>query len=790
MANNEGPKRRRRRNVIQKKNRKEIADRVCNFYESTITNNQDERYERMQRYAKYRMWSRPSDWPWPDASNVAVPDMFQDSVRVQDTLHNAVMSQDPPVVARATLKADQPKEDAVNKLITHQVFTEQPGERFIGDLVESFVNDPAVTAFVPWIRERKTVSKIKLFPKIPEDLEPIDYFTQIVVDEFPEFIPEPSAAGWDWTLTPADETEDADPIHISFYTDEEDKIEMVMRKDIVVYDGPKLIVKDFDDVIYPTRSANLQSPSPSNPGGASFVILRDFPTKHEILDLIKSGYYEFGADEDTKEKIKKAKAISTESDREEQKDQFSGQEDDQGLVQDDAHSRLTRLMCFDKYDIDGDGIAEDVIFWVIKETGTLLRARLLSDVNPGTPPERPVYGESIYPVNGRYAGISMLESMEAIHDATKVLVDQIINSNDLSIASPGFYRPGGGLNPEELRIEPFTLTPMGNPDQDVAFPQIGNPQAVAQGFNLISMFGGWQDKSTMVTDMSFGQIPTGASSALRTIGGMSMIQGQSEARPERILRRLFMLLVSIWRHIHRMNQSFLPKQKQFRIAGVTGADKDPFITVNRDSISGEFQFTFAANVFNTSKAALQESLSSLMQAYVSQIAIQLGISTPDTIYNLLRDYTLAQGQDPTRYANKPNPKKKGPGIFAEEALTMVMRHQVPMGEPAEQGGYQEHLQTILKILPKMQDEGMDDIQRQVLTAYLQSVKQGVDAEVQQQQMEASAAEFQGQTAQRGPGAPVTNPQAPPNQPPAISGPEEMVDESLPTAGGGANRGEG
>jgi len=799
MAEQRGPKRRRRRHSVDSKEGKKIADRVNNFYVSEETNSSDDVDARIQRYAKYRMWQAPTDWPWDNASNAIVPDMFQDSVRVQDTLHNAVMSQIPPVGSRATSRSDKDKEKFIDELIMHQVFKEQPGERVMGETIESFVNDPAVTVFVPWVRERKPVANVQIFSPIPKDMDPSDYFTDIIMQNFPEALSTMQGAGWDWDLELASEEEGEETVKLkaAFYTSEDDRVEMVVEKTVIVYDGPKLIVKDYNDVIYPARSANLQPPSPSNPGGAPYVILRDFPTKHEILELLRSGYYDL-KDDDIEEKIRGAAQVSSEeSDTEQQKDVFAGKQEDIGLIKDKTHGRLTRLLCFDKYDIDGDGVEEDVVFWVIKETNSLVRARLLSDINPGIPPRRPIFGESFYPVQGRYAGISLLESMEGVHDAVKVLLDQVVNANDLSIASPGFYRPAGGANPEQLQIEPYSLVPLQNPDQDITFPNIGNPQAVSQGFNLMSMLGAWQDKSTMVSDMSFGQVPSGGSSALRTIGGMSLLQGQGESRPERILRRFFMLLTSIWEHIHRMNQSYLSKDKQFRVTGTPPSGSDPYISIpSRNFISGRFQFEFAANVFNTSKRSLQDSLGAVMQSLVSGIALQTGISTPDTIYNLLRDFTMAQGQDANRYMNAPNPKLKGPTLFAEEAMTQIFRGQLPIGEPAEQNGYAEHLPKMAELFGQYQAElqkgglAVPQLQQQLLQAYMQRAQQGAQAEQQEQQMLAAAQQFQqGQQGQQGqPGAPVTNPQAPPTQPPPVSGPNEMIDETLPGAGGGANTG--
>jgi len=783
---NIGPQRRRRRNAIVKDKREEVAKRVSNFYETCKWDGTKAREHRMQLYAKYRMWTSGTDFPWDNASDVPVPDMFQDSVRTQDTLHNAVMSQKPVIGAKATQRPDEEKEKAVDELIHHQVFTEQCGETAIGEMADSFCNDPAMTLFVPWIRERVPVADVKLFPEIPEDLPPAAYFDQIIQAEFPTHQSEPSGKGWDWKLTDEDDEETA----VSFYTDEEDRIEMVTKVTKVVYDGPRIFVKDFDDVIYPSRSANLQMPSASNPGGAPHVTLRDFPTKHEILGHIDSGYYDI-TDKDDITRIKKATSmLSTESDKETQKQVLSGVSEEETKVEDDLHSRLTRLMCFDKFDIDGDGKAEDVVFWVILETKTLVRARLLMDVCPGTPPRRPLFGGSFMPVTNRYAGISLLESMEGIHDTIKVMVDQSVNSTDLAIASPIFYRPSGGLNPEEYQVMPYSMLPMQNPQQDLNAPQIGNPSAVAQAFNMISMLNGWQDKTTMVTDMSFGQVPSGSSSALRTIGGMSLLQGQGEARPERILRRFFVVLTDVWRHIHRLNQSFLPKNKQFRITGAVAQGQDPYMDIpSKDALSGDFQFKFSANVFNTSKKALQESLMNLANTFISEIALQTGVVTPDDIYRMFHDLANAHGQDADRYLTAPSPRIKGPQLLAEEAITLILRDQLPVGEPLEDGGYREHLESLSKVLGMLQKAEviLTPGQQQLLNAYGSTVKQGAEREAQEQQSQQAAAKFQ-QGGQGQPGAPVTNPQAPNNQPPPISGANELIDETLPGAGGGANQG--
>lgn len=777
-------KRSRKRNMVPVDKRGAIAERVVKFYNDEITNRQPGRNARLQRYAKYRMWTQGTNWPWPDASDVSIPDMLQDSLRIQDTLHNAVLSQVPPVVSNANKEIDKDKQKTIDNLLQHQFFVENPGEQIIGDLAEAFVNDPSATVFLPWVREKKCVADIRVFDPIPEDAVPKDYFFSLVKAAFKDARKFDSTdAGWDWDVTLADDKE----VDVSFFTDEAGEVEMVTETENIVYDAPRPFVKDYDDVLYPARSANLQPPGPANPGGAPYVILRDFPILSEIKGLQDSGYYDMLSDDDLEKLGKSAPSPKGESQAAQQKDVLQGSSEKPGPPQDESHKKLTRLMCFDTFDIDGDGLCEDVVFWVILETKTLLRVRKLSDISPGSPPRRPLFGGCFLPVGGRRDGMSLLEIMEGIHDTIKVMVDQGINANDLAIASPGYYRPSGGMNPEVLRIEPFTLSPLQNPQQDVVFPQMGNAQAMGFSLNMINMLGMWQDKATMVSDLQFGQVPGGSSSALRTIGGMSLAMGQGDARPERILRRFFMILTDVYAHMHRLNQNFLPKGKEFRIVGFVRPDQNPYVKIDTpDNIQGEYNFSFDANAFNTSKQALQQALKNIMGVLINPLTIQLGVVGPDEIYNMLSDYVKAMGQNAPRYVKPSTPDADEPQILAEEAISEIMRNQAPVGRPLESGGAQEHMQKLVAFMESDDFGHLTKAQVDLFRQYLLQVRQSLMAQSQQQSLVAHAGTFAQQANQQGPGAPPTLPPQLPGPPAPVSGPAELQNEKLPGSGGGAN----
>ncbi len=85
-----------------------------------------------------------------------------------------------------------------------------------------------------------------------------------------------------------------------------------------------------------------------------------------------------------------------------QKDDLQGTSD---IVDydDHDHKTLTRYMCFDLYE------GKDVIWWVIRETSTLLKAAQLTELYPANHQDA-VRGSVVLPVKGRRLGVSYLEN--------------------------------------------------------------------------------------------------------------------------------------------------------------------------------------------------------------------------------------------------------------------------------------------------------------------------------------------------------------------------------------------
>jgi hypothetical protein len=757
-----------------------VANRVIKFFDEDEQDRREDRERRLQRYAKFRQWTEGKTWPWEGASDCAVPDITTDVLRTEDTLHNAVMSTRPAVVSEAIRKDNEDKQRTIDALLDAQFFIDQPGEKVVEEMTDTFVMDGVTTVFVPWIEETRKVSERRVFPAIPFETLPTEHFEQILAETHPDSdrsrMGDESAKdyGWDWIVS-----QDGEDKTVKFYT-EDDEVVMIVQGEVTVFDGPRTLVKEYEEVFHPVRCANLQPPSPSNPGGAPHVILVDYPSVDEILDLQRKDFYDLVSKKDV-ENLENVSRDTTREAAKKQTDAFQGKHDER-RPSEPMHGTLTRLTCFDVYDADGDGIAEDVVWWVILETKQLLRARLMTEVYPFKRPRRPFAEGNFLPVKGRREGISLPELMEGLHDVMKETLDQSIDNGTLTNSPFFFYRPTSNLKPEVIRPWPGDGIPINDPKNDVFFPNMQN-NSQAWAMNMLAFLTQQKERLTLQGDLQSGRVPAGKASALRTVGGIERIQAMGEARPERILRRFFMMLTDVFRMMHELNRKFLPDGKQYRIAGVVAKNDDPYGQIEKASeIDIDAEFDFSANFQNSSKTALQQSLMSVAGVVISPLTMQLGIVGPDEVFRLVRDIVNAFGQGTNSgYVSEPTPGAGQPRILAEEALTQIINLQIPEGLPAEAGGPREHLQRLIELI---RDEGWqataENIPQHVpiLEQYMKNIRDLVAQQQQQEQLAQAAQQFGGQPGQPGrpPEAPIDTSTSPLQQ-------NELSDESLPGAQG-------
>ena len=764
--------------------RNKIAHRVVDMVRKDIENHSRDRDWRMQRYAKLRQWSEGKSLPWEDASDVALPDMQIHSLSVQDALFNASVSTRPTVIAKP-LSAKRERGDRVDSLLDTQFYLENPGEQFISSSISQFVNEGVCQAYIPWIRETRPVSDVHIFPPVPRGALPREYFVTKLQEFWPtsqkwnHFLTE-DRDGWDWRIEHNDDAEEADK-HVAFYTRKDKKVEMEIRTEVVVHDGPRPINLTYDEIITPVNAANLQAPSPSNPGGAAHVTMTRPITVDEIGRLQRNGFFDLITPEQVEE-LERTTENSDQKDTQQQKRTIQGQSEPSGQI-DETHGKLTLLTCFDLFDLRGDGVNEDVIWWVIREKNLLLKAKRMTEMFPLTPPRRPFAEASFIEVEGFREGIGVPEILEGMHDLRKETLDLAMDAHTLETFKWGFYRATSQANPEVLRMNPGEFYPTSDPSRDFQIADMGQSNQAAS-LNIIALAGQWEEKLTLIGDVQQGRVPPGRSSALRTSGGIAQLMNAGASRPERILRRYFGFLTGVYRIMHELNRSLMPKAKEIRMLARGKNGEEQFEEITRQNLQGRFDFDFIANAGNSSRDALAGSLEQMMGVFVGPLPLQMGVVTPENVFQMFTDYANALGPGADRYLTPPSATSTSLRITAPEAIHQITNDLMPVGIPFEPP--EQHLAFLQEF---MQDEErmmlLSPPQQAALAEYAKRIAERVRQQQEQQKMQQAAEQFQQSIGGAGTPGPQAGPPGPPQQ---RLQENELSDETLPSAGGGGQGG--
>lgn len=769
--------------------RDRIVQRVIEFADSDEHDRYHDYENRRQREAKLKMWQDERNFPWEGAQPVALSDMMEACLRMQDTLQNAALATRPMMNAQAQDKANREKERALDLWHDHQFFVQQPGERLVENVSVDFINEGQYRIHSQWVRESRKTTQLRTFSPIPFGVKPADYFEQLLFERWQgiaEARPLPDSDGWDWKVRDADEQW----YQVRFYTTEDPPgVEMEIQADLVVFDGPCLSRVPYERVLHPVACENLQAPGPSNPYGAAHVILVDYPTVDECRRLIRAGVYDLIEESELDERVQTQTV--REPDLEHQKLEMRGYEpnSDTRCYRHDAknQSQLVRLTCYDLWAKDGEGESQDVVWTVLEDMQKLARAKPLGEVSPGNPPRRPIAEGVCIPIPGQCTGMGIPELMEALHDWETKITEQMIDAADVEITPFGTYRASSSINPEEYHIAPGKLLPQSQ-QGDISFERIA-PTSGAIAINQISLIQQKRERLVSISDLQFGKIPSGKSAALRTSSGINQVLAQGEARPERLLRRFFLGLRDTFHLMFQLNRFYLDKKRVFRATGAVRPEEDPWISIDKADFSGRFDFDFSANVLNTSKAALQDALSQVLTLALSPLMLELGISTPESLFRITQDWVRALGQQPDKYLNEPTPGAGDKRLLAEEALAMLLRGEFPIGRPMEPA--EQHMQKLQQLLQGKDADGLSILQAiqaapedgVKLQVYLQIVAQRIAEEQAAQQQLAQADQLAQQLQQQEPGTPSAPGRTAGQGSGTLNGGGEALDESLPQGTG-------
>jgi hypothetical protein len=311
--------------------------------------------------------------------------------------------------------------------------------------------------------------------------------------------------------------------------------------------------------------------------------------------------------------------------------------------------RYRIIEAYIKVDIDGSGIASDLVVWVHANSKQIVRATYLRRVMPTG--VIPFFHIHFHHRHGTEMPIGLVELLYSLGKEIDAMHNLKIDVGILSSLPIGFYRPtASSLKDEKLPIEPGALIPVDNPSQDIYFPNLGTRTSF--GFQEEAALMAQIERLTSISDLNLGVI--GGQGATRTATGTRALLGEASNNLNIYIQRMNRGWRRALRWTFVMLQNRLEPGFTFRVLGDDG--QAYFRQVHsREEIAGSYDFELEANSANSNKQIQVEQANMIYQMTMNPIDLQLGIITPAERYEAIAYQLKVNGiKDISRYVRKPD----------------------------------------------------------------------------------------------------------------------------------------
>jgi len=245
--------------------------------------------------------------------------------------------------------------------------------------------------------------------------------------------------------------------------------------------------------------------------------------------------------------------------------------------------------CCYRFDMDGDGRAEEWLFTVIKDNGQLIRQTELVDVIPSgrRPWTQFIYKRGIRNPYGRGLGYELDDIVVEINTIFNQMTDAgtlglapiVVTRTDSSAAqqvdAAGGWFPGMHISTED-------------PERDIITKDL-NPN-LSWSVADIQFLMGFAEKISTISDIQLGRAPDRPGMP-RTYGQQLLLnEGGSEAL-KTIGLRFRESLTDLFRHVWWLEQAYGSPLNYFQVTGEDG--QDVLMSVSAQQMQGEFEFSLA-----------------------------------------------------------------------------------------------------------------------------------------------------------------------------------------------------
>lgn len=598
---------------IEKKKLKDLSTWISR----QIRDIEQERKDFMDKLVRYRStWldfvsAGMQDKAWDGAHDVHIPIVFEKIKAMHARIYQAVLGMDPIFALKprsiVAEKQRYEKEQLLHYVVKDYANEGSGWEQVIDMDIWNFVSDGTSITKHSWLRDvRKSVNVTE---------EQIGYKNgKILTQEVEE------------------ETEE------------------------IVFDGPVFSTVSLDNFY-------ITGTNVDNADKADLVAEKCQFTRSDLVKLTKLGFFMEDAAQKVLAKEPNNRNMHTNVNEAMLKDQ---QQVLAGMDYQDAGIRTYDVYeTYCRYDIDDDGIDEELVVWQEKSSNLIIRITFLDRVGPGG--RRPFVIKRFIDRPGSPYGIGMGEMMYGINNGLDYITNQRLDYGTLQNLPFGFYRAASGINPKKIQLKPGTLYPTDDPQTDVSFPRLNG--GTAYGFQEEAQFSKYGDRLSGISEFSQGVM--NGQGATRTATGTAALVNELNANLDIHIKRYqrgFKTNLSI---LDKQVTELFPLHELIRILGTDGKTIIKNLG-NREPLRFNADFELTANSVNSNKAVQRETAGMFMQALQNPLALQGGIVSPLNLYNVYKDYLQAhEKRDIDAYITRPEESPNSP-YTAKDELTMIL----------------------------------------------------------------------------------------------------------------------
>lgn len=589
--------------------------KLSEWIETQITQIERERSDFMKQLLNFRaMWmdflSTGLPAPFEGAHDIHIPVIFEKIKAMHSRIFQAVYGMDPPFSLKprdqVTAVQKEEKEQLLNYVIKDYANMGEGWESTVDRDIWMFVADGTSVTKQPWKKDVRKFSDVE------------DQFNGFKLGE-PQFT------------------------------------EVEIEREEVIYDGPILKTVELED--FYIAGANVTSID-----DADLAAERCFYTKSELVKLAQQGFFF----KEAIDELLRSDPIAIDqtttmdgTDLKEQKRDLAGVQREQT-----GHKVYEIFETYCRWDIDQDGIDEELVVWRARPSGLILRITYLERASPGA--IRPFTVKRFIDRPGSFYGIGMAEMMYGLSNAQDYIVNQRLDFGTIRNLPFGFVRAMSGTKPKEMKMAPATLYPLDDPQNDVYFPPMNG--GTAYGFQEEEKIEQYGDKLSSISGFNLGS--TATQGATRTATGAAALVSEINTNLDIHIKR--------YQRGYKRNLYILDKQLQQllplgTVIRMLGPDGKTILGQfeNRKAIAFSSDFELTGNSVSSNKAIERDTANMLLTVLQNPLALQTGIVSPKNLYHVYRNLLQkSEIKDIDAFLTRPEAQEESP-YTAKDELTMI-----------------------------------------------------------------------------------------------------------------------